>query len=33
MACAETSDIAPCKIGDIIVENTTVNSFEVWKSD
>ena len=33
MACEETSNIAPCKIGDIIVENATGNSFEVWKSD
>ena len=33
MSCEETSNIAPCKIGDIIVEDATGNSVEVWKSD
>jgi hypothetical protein len=33
MPCEETSNIAPCKIGDIIVEDATGNSVEVWKSD
>jgi len=33
MSCEETSNVAPCKIGDIIVEDATDNSVEVWKSD
>ena len=33
MSCEETSNVAPCKIGDIIIEAETDNSVEVWKSD
>jgi len=33
MPCEETSNVAPCKIGDIIVEDATDNSVEVWKSN
>jgi len=33
MSCEETSNIAPCKIGDIIIEDATGNKVEVWKSD
>ena len=33
MSCEETSNVAPCKIGDIIVEDETDNSVEVWKGD
>jgi len=33
MSCEETSNIAPCKIGDIIVEDATDDSIEVWKRD
>jgi hypothetical protein len=33
MSCEETSNVAPCKIGDIIVEDASDNSVEVWKSD
>ena len=33
MSCEETSNVAPCKIGDIIVEDETDSSVEVWKSD
>ena len=33
MSCEETSNVAPCKIGDIIVEDATDSSVEVWKSD
>jgi len=33
MSCEETSNVVPCKIGDIIVEDATGNSVEVWKGD
>ena len=33
MSCEETSNITPCRIGDIIVEDATGQSIEVWKSD
>jgi hypothetical protein len=33
MSCEETANVAPCKIGDIIVENEIDNSVEVWKGD
>jgi hypothetical protein len=33
MSCEETSNVAPCRIGDIIVEDATDSSVEVWKSD
>jgi len=33
MSCEETSNVAPCKIGDIIIEDVTDGSVEVWKSD
>lgn len=33
MTCEETSNVVPCKIGDIIVEDATGDSVEVWKSD
>jgi len=33
MSCEETSNVAPCKIGNIIVEDASDNSVEVWKSD
>ena len=32
-SCEETANVAPCKIGDIIVEDATGNSVEVWKQD
>jgi hypothetical protein len=31
--CEETEGVAPCKIGDIIVEKATGDSVEVWKRD
>jgi hypothetical protein len=33
MSCEETDFVVPCKIGDIIVEDATGNSVEVWKRD
>ena len=33
MSCEETANVVPCKIGDIIVEDATGDSVEVWKSD
>lgn len=33
MSCDETSNIVPCKIGDIIVEEATGDRVEVWKRD
>ena len=33
MSCEETSGVVPCKIGDIIVEDATGDSVEVWKRD
>ena len=33
MSCEETSNVAPCKIGDIIVEDATGDSVELWKKD
>jgi len=33
MTCEETSNVVPCKIGDIIVEDATGDSVEVWKKD
>ena len=32
-ACEETDGAAPCKIGDIIVEDATGDSVEVWTRD
>lgn len=32
-SCEETAGVAPCKIGDIIVEDATGDSVEVWKRD
>lgn len=31
--CDETRGIAPCKIGDIIVEGATTRTVEVWRRD
>jgi hypothetical protein len=33
MSCEETSNVAPCKIGDIIVEDANGDSVDVWKQD
>lgn len=33
MPCDETNGVAPCKIGDIIVEGATGDTVEVWKRD
>jgi hypothetical protein len=33
MTCEETSNVVPCKVGDIIVEDATGDSVEVWKKD
>jgi len=33
MSCEETSGVVPCKIGDIIVEDASGDSVEVWKRD
>jgi hypothetical protein len=33
MSCEETGGVVPCKIGDIIVEEATGDSVEVWKQD
>lgn len=33
MSCEETSNVVPCKIGEIIVEDATGDSVEVWKQD
>jgi hypothetical protein len=33
MSCEETDFVVPCKIGDIIVEDATGDSVEVWKRD
>ena len=33
MYCEETDFVVPCKIGDIIVEDASGNSVEVWKRD
>jgi hypothetical protein len=33
MSCEETGNVVPCKIGDIIVEDATGDSVEVWKLD
>ena len=33
MSCEETSNVVPCKIGDIIVEDAIGDSVEVWKKD
>ena len=32
-SCEETAGAAPCRIGEIIVEDATKDSVEVWKSD
>ncbi|MCH9004506.1 MAG: hypothetical protein IH838_04355 [Proteobacteria bacterium] len=32
-SCEETSGVAPCRIGEIIVEEATGDSVEVWKRD
>jgi hypothetical protein len=33
MTCEETGNAMPCKVGDIIVEDATGESVEVWKQD
>ena len=33
MSCEETGNVVPCKVGDIIVEDASGDSVEVWKSD
>jgi hypothetical protein len=33
MSCEETSNVVPCKIGDIIVEDAIGDSVEVWKQN
>jgi hypothetical protein len=33
MSCEETGNVVPCKVGDIIVEDTTGDSVEVWKRE
>ena len=33
MSCEETSNVVPCKIGDIIVEDASGDSVEVWKGN
>ncbi len=33
MTCEETNNVMPCKVGDIIVEDATGESVEVWKKD
>ena len=33
MSCKDTAYVAPCKIGDIIVEDATGSSVDVWKSN
>jgi len=33
MSCEESAYVAPCKIGDIIIEDATDSNVEVWKSD
>ncbi|NCF72539.1 MAG: hypothetical protein GWP67_03445 [Gammaproteobacteria bacterium] len=33
MPCDETANVVPCRIGDIIVEDSTGDSVEIWKSD
>ena len=31
--CEDTKGVAPCKVGEIIIENATEEETEVWKSD
>jgi hypothetical protein len=31
--CDETGGVAPCKIGDIIIEGATSQSVEIWRRD
>lgn len=33
MSCEETGNVVPCKVGDIIVEDTDGDRVDVWKSD
>ena len=33
MSCEDTGNVVPCKIGDIIVEDATGDTVEVWKQD
>ena len=33
MTCEETGNVVPCKVGDIIVEDATGDSVEVWKRE
>ncbi len=33
MPCEETSNVAPCRIGDIIIEDESGDSVEVWTRD
>jgi hypothetical protein len=33
MSCEDTGNVVPCRIGDIIVEDATGDSVEVWKQD
>jgi len=33
MSCEDTDNVAPCKVGEIIVEDVKGDSVEVWKQD
>lgn len=33
MSCEETGNVVPCKVGDIIVEDASGDSVEVWKRE
>jgi hypothetical protein len=33
MPCEETNYVVPCRVGDIIVEDVTGDSVEIWKRD
>lgn len=33
MSCEETGNVVPCKVGDIIVEDESGDSVDVWKRD
>ena len=33
MSCEETGNVVPCKVGDIIIEDATGDSVEVWKRE
>jgi len=32
-ACGQSAGVAPCRIGDIIIEEATTDSVEVWRRD